>query len=117
MNKKIIIILVAGIFFPITIIVAQVQVVSDGTFRVGADNYDPGDRDFTIMDVQHSTASAADAYTSFRMDNVNNYIQLNRKFHNYRNEIIWYSNLQDFWHMGMNDSDNTPGTYTNCFFR
>ncbi|MCF8225306.1 MAG: hypothetical protein K9J30_05465 [Bacteroidales bacterium] len=54
MRKKSIIILIAGFLSSATISEAQVEVVSDGTVRVGADNYDPGDKDFTVMDVQHS---------------------------------------------------------------
>ncbi|MCF8226097.1 MAG: tail fiber domain-containing protein [Bacteroidales bacterium] len=116
MRKKSIIILIAGFLSSAMISEAQVEVVSDGTVRVGADNYDPGDKDFTVMDVQHSTSTNYDAYSSMRMDNVNNYLYLNRRSSRYRNEIIFYSFTTDVWHMGLNDSDDTPYSNINSFF-
>ncbi|MDF1570257.1 MAG: hypothetical protein P1P82_01405 [Bacteroidales bacterium] len=115
MRKISIIILIASLLFPAFNTEAQIEVVSDGTVRVGADNFDPGDKDFTVVDVQHNTVGNNDAYTSMRMDNVNNYLILNRRGSNYRNEIIWYSTNYDYWHMGLNDADDTYYSSSNSF--
>lgn len=116
MKNRTITILISGLLTISMISEAQVEVLSSGNTKIGADNYDPGVKDFTVMDVSYTTQTAYDAFTGMRMDRVNNFLELNRRDHSYKNEIIWYSGYTDIWNMGMNDSDNTPGSNVNSFF-
>lgn len=116
MKKISIIFLSTSLLFTLVTAEAQIEVVPEGPVKIGADNFDPDTKDFTVLDVHHNTVTNYDAHISMRMDNVNNYLQLNRRGYNYRNEIIWYSANSDYWHMGMNDADNTGNSSINSLY-
>lgn len=99
--------------FAFTTLEGQIEVKTDGSVQAGADSHYSNDKDFTVTNV-HQTGTKY-AYSGFRMDNYNNYLHLNKKGSNYRNEIIWYSYDYARWHLGMDDSDDSQDNGSNLF--